>query len=95
MCEKRELEQEGGRTACGERGEVKLDRLGGDEIVDKMNGFRFDLEIERDRFLRLAGCAHPRTERRGMHGGFVVSMVRGMSHRLWIHHPAQNQQANC
>ena len=92
--EKGQLEQGRGRTACGERGEVKLDRLWGDEAVDKMNGFRFDLEIERDRFLGLSGCAHPRTERSGMHSSFVMSMVRGMSHRLWIHHPAQHEQAH-
>ena len=95
MYEKGQLEQEGRRTARSESREGKLNRLRGAEAVDKMNGFRFDLKVERDRFLRLAGCAHPRTERRGMHGGFVMSMVRGMSHRLWIHHPAQNQQANC
>jgi hypothetical protein len=91
---KGQLEQEGGRPSRGKREEVELDRLWGDEVVDKMNGYRFDLEVERDRFLGLAGCAHPRTERSGVHGGLVMSMVRGVSHCLWIHHSAQHEQAH-
>ena len=71
-----------------------MDRLWGDEAVDKMNGFPFGLEVERDRFLRLPSCTHPRAEGRGMSGGFVMRMVRGMGHRLRIHHPAQDEQAD-
>jgi len=70
-----------------------LDRLWNEEAVDKMNGFRFDLKVERDRFLRLPGGAHPRAEGGGVRGGFMMGMVRGMRHRLGIHHPAQHEQA--
>ena len=82
------------RTAGSESRKVKLDRLWNEEAINKRNGFRFDLEIERDRFLRLPGCAHPCAESGGMGRGFVMGVMRGMGNRLWIHDPAQDEQAD-
>jgi len=64
-------------------------------MIDRMKNFRLDLEVEGHAFLRLPRRAHPRTEGGGMGGRFVVRVMRGMRYRLWIHHPAQREQAEC
>lgn len=87
------LEQVERGASASERSGVNFDRLGCDEAVRGVSGCRYDLQIERNRFLCLAGCAHPRAERRRMGRRFVMGMVRGMRHRLGIHHPAQDEQA--
>lgn len=87
------LKEEGGGTAGRESNQVKFDRLSGDERIIERLHFHFNLEVERNVILRLTGRAHPRAERCGMRGGFVMGMMRGMPDRLRIHHPAQNEQA--
>ncbi len=58
------------------------------EAVSRRHGFHFDLEVERNVFLRLTSRAHPRAEGGGMRGRFVMGMMRGMSDRLRIHESA-------
>jgi len=64
-----------------------------DNVVNERDDFYLNLEVERDVFLRLTGRAHPCAEGCGMGRGLVVSMVRGMRHRLRIHHAAQDEEA--
>ena len=92
-CQKDHLDEEGGRTAGRESNQVKFDWLSGDGRIIERRHFYFDLEVEGDVFLRLTGRAHPRAEGGGMRGSFVMGMMRGMRDRLWIHQPAQDEQA--
>jgi len=52
------------------------------------------LEDKRDPFEDLAGRAHPRTESRRVGGSLVMRVVRGVRHRLGIHQPAEEQEAD-
>lgn len=79
---------QGGRPARGKECENGFDWRGKIEMIDRIKNFRLDLEMERHTFLRLPGRAHPRTEGGGMRGTFVVRVMRGMRHRLRVHHPA-------
>jgi len=79
---------QGGRPARGKECENGFDWKGNIEMIDRMKNFRFDLKMDRHTFLRLPRCAHPRTESGGMRGTFVVRVMRGMRHRLRVHHPA-------
>jgi hypothetical protein len=91
--EKETSGEKGGRTAGRWDNEVKIYRLLRGKAVYGGDDFRFDLEVERDEFLRLAGRAHPRAKGGGVRRGFVMGMMRGMCHGLWIHQPAQDEQA--
>jgi hypothetical protein len=85
------LEEGRRRTAGRGSNEVEFDGWLSDNVVNERDDFYLNLEVERDVFLRLTGRAHPRAKGGGMGGGFVMSMVRGMRHRLRIHDAAQDE----
>jgi hypothetical protein len=85
---KRMVLDQGRRPARGKECEKRFDGSVKIEMIDRMKNFRLDLKMERHTFLRLPRCAHPRTKSGGMRSGFVVRVMRGMRHRLRVHHPA-------
>ena len=90
---KRMVLDQGRRPARGKECEKRFDGSVKIEMIDRMKNFRLDLKMERHTFLRLPRCAHPRTKSGGMRGTFVVRVMRGMRHRLWVHDPTQREQA--
>jgi len=52
------------------------------------------LEDKRDPFEHLPRRAHPRTESRRVGRSLVMRVVRGVRHRLGIHQPAEEQEAD-
>jgi hypothetical protein len=85
----------GGRRTAG-RGRVTdaAERLRKNRKTGERQRTKIGLEDYLDPFEHLAGRARPRAEGSRVGGSLVMRVVRGVRHRLGIHQPAEEQEAD-